>query len=274
MSDLNADFDFRPGVPDASRFPYSTWRALLAEQLRPGAVGSAAHIDPAGVGALRTAIARHVGVSRAVRAVPDDVFVTSGSQQAIDLIARVLLEPGERVAVEDPGYPPVRGAFTAHGAQVVGVPVDAEGLVTDALPDDARLVYVTPSHQFPLGVAMSLRRRLALLAWAERTGAAIIEDDYDSEYRYGGRPLEPLHSLDHTGRCCTSARSPRCCCPRCGSASSSHHLRCTTRCARPSTSPTGTPRCRCRRPRPGSSRTGTSPGTSGACGRSTPRDTR
>ncbi len=199
MSDLHADFDFRSGVPDASRFPYSTWRALMTEQLRPGAVGSAAHIDPAGVDALRTAIARHVGVSRAVRAVADDVFVTSGSQQAVDLIARVLLEPGERVAVEDPGYPPVRGAFTAHGAQVVGVPVDAEGLVTDALPDDARLVYVTPSHQFPLGVAMSLRRRLALLAWAERTDAAIVEDDYDSEYRYGGRPLEPLHSLDHTG---------------------------------------------------------------------------
>jgi GntR family transcriptional regulator / MocR family aminotransferase len=200
MSELDAAFDFRSGVPDASHFPYSTWRALLAEQLRPGAVGSAAHIDPAGVGALRTAIARHVGVSRAVHAVADDVFVTNGSQQAVDLIARVLLEPGERVAVEDPGYPPVRGAFTAHGAQVVGVPVDSEGLVTDALPDSARLVYVTPSHQFPLGVAMSLRRRLALLAWAERTGAAIIEDDYDSEYRYGGRPLEPLHGLDHTGR--------------------------------------------------------------------------
>ena len=200
MSDLRADFDFRPGIPDASRFPYSTWRALITEQLRPGAVGSAAHIDPAGVGALRIAIARHVGVARAVRAVADDVFVTSGSQQAIDLIARVLLEPGDRVAMEDPGYLPMRGAFVANGAQVVGVPVDAEGLVTDALPDDARLVYVTPAHQFPLGVAMSLRRRLALLAWAERTDAAIVEDDYDSEYRYGGRPLEPLHSLDHTGR--------------------------------------------------------------------------
>ena len=130
----------------------------------------------------------------------DDVFVTSGSQQAVDLIVRVLLEPGDRVAVEDPGYRPVHGAFIAHRAQVVGVPVDAEGLVTDALPDDARLVYVTPSHQYPLGVAMSLRRRLALLAWAERTDAAIIEDDSDSEYRCSGRPREPLHSLDHTGR--------------------------------------------------------------------------
>ena len=274
MSDLDADFDFRPGVPDASRFPYSTWRALVAEQLRPGAVGSAAHIDPAGVGALRTAIARHVGVSRAVRAVADDVFVTSGSQQAVDLIARVLVEPGERVAVEDPGYPPVRGVFTAHGAQVVGVPVDAEGLVTDALPDDARLVYVTPAHQFPLGVAMSLRRRLALLAWAERTGAAIIEDDYDSEYRYGGRPLEPLHGLDHTGRVLYVGSFSKVLLPtlRLGFVVAPPPLH--ARCARPSTSPTGTPRCRCRRPRPGSSRTGTSPGTSGACGRSTPRDTR
>ena len=200
MSDLAPAFDFRAGVPDASRFPYATWRALLTAQMRPAAVGSGSHIDAAGLDALRIAIARHVGVSRAVRAAADDVFVTSGSQQAIDLVVRVLLEPGDAVAVEDPGYPPVHGAFTAHGARVVGVPVDGEGLVVEALPDDAPLVYVTPSHQFPLGVAMSLRRRLALLAWAERTGAAIVEDDYDSEYRYGGRPREPLHSLDHTGR--------------------------------------------------------------------------
>ena len=200
MSDTEAEFDFRAGIPDATRFPYSTWRAMLAEELRPTAVGTGTHIDAAGWPALRSEIARHIGVSRAVYATPDEVFVTSGSQQAIDLVTRVLLEPGDTVAMEDPGYLPVRRAFVAHGARVVDVPVDAEGLVVDAVPDDARLVYVTPSHQFPLGMAMSLRRRLALLAWAERTGAAVIEDDYDSEYRYGGRPLEPLHSLDHTGR--------------------------------------------------------------------------
>ena len=200
MSKLRPAFDFRAGVPDASRFPFPIWRTLLTAQMRPATVGSGSHIDAAGLPALRTAIARHIGVSRAVRVVADDVFVTSGSQQAVDLVARVLLEPGDRVAVEHPGYPPVHGAFVAHGARVAAVPVDAEGLVVEALPDYARLVYVTPSHQFPLGVVLSLRRRLALLAWADRTGAAIIEDDYDSEYRYGGRPLEPLHSLDHTGR--------------------------------------------------------------------------
>lgn len=200
MSDLEPDFDFRTGVTDAARFPYATWRALLAEQMRPGAVGTGAHVDAAGVGALRAALARHVGVSRGVRAGPDDVFVTNGSQQAVDLVARVLVEPGESVVVEDPGYLPVRKAFVAHGARVIGVPVDADGLVTDALPDRARLVYVTPAHQYPLGVALSLRRRLELLAWADRTGAAIVEDDYDSEYRYGGRPLETLHGLDRGGR--------------------------------------------------------------------------
>ncbi|MDT0352510.1 MocR-like pyridoxine biosynthesis transcription factor PdxR [Pseudonocardia charpentierae] len=200
MADAAVEFDFRAGIPDATRFPYSTWRAMLAEELRPTAVGTGTHIDPAGLPALRAAIAQHIGVSRAVRAVPDEVFVTSGSQQAVDLVTRVLIEPGDTVAMEDPGYLPVRRAFVAHGAKVADVPVDAEGLVVEALPDHARLVYVTPSHQYPLGTAMSLRRRLALLRWAERTGAAVLEDDYDSEYRYGGRPLEPLHSLDHTGR--------------------------------------------------------------------------
>jgi GntR family transcriptional regulator/MocR family aminotransferase len=200
MADAVVEFDFRAGIPDATRFPYSTWRAMFAEELRPSAVGTGTHIDAAGLTALRVAIAQHIGVSRAVRSAADEVFVTSGSQQAVDLVIRVLVEPGDTVAMEDPGYLPVRRAFVAHGAKVVDVPVDAEGLVVDALPDHARLVYVTPSHQFPLGMPMSLRRRLALLRWAERAGAAVVEDDYDSEYRYGGRPLETLHSLDHTGR--------------------------------------------------------------------------
>ena len=135
-----------------------------------------------------------------MRATEKDVFVTNGSQQAIDLLARVLLEPGDLVAVEDPGYPPPRRAFVAHGGQVAGVPVDEEGLVVDAIPDGTRLVYVTPSHQFPLGMPMSMTRRQALLRWAERADAAIVEDDYDSEFRYGGRPLETLQSLDRSGR--------------------------------------------------------------------------
>jgi GntR family transcriptional regulator/MocR family aminotransferase len=112
----------------------------------------------------------------------------------------VLVAPGQTVAVEDPGYQPPRLLFRSHGLQVAGVPVDDEGLVVDALPPDARFVYVTPSHQYPLGMAMSLPRRIALLAWAERHDAAIIEDDYDSEFRFGGRPIEPLQMLDRSGR--------------------------------------------------------------------------
>jgi GntR family transcriptional regulator/MocR family aminotransferase len=200
MATLSVDFDFRAGIPDARRFPFATWRALSSEKFRSAAVGSGAHVGAPGVPALRAAVARHVGVSRGVRADAEDVLVTSGSQQAIDLVARVLLAPGDVVAVENPGYPPPRNAFAALGCRIVGVPVDAEGLVVDALPDDARLVYVCPSHQFPLGMVMSLRRRRALLDWAERVDAAIVEDDYDSEFRFDGRPVEPLHRLDTTGR--------------------------------------------------------------------------
>jgi GntR family transcriptional regulator / MocR family aminotransferase len=200
MSAERAEFDFRPGLPDARAFPYAEWRARISRQLRQGPVGIGAHISAAGRPELRAAIARHLGVSRGVLTAPDDVFVTNGSQQAIDLIARVLLEPGDVVAMEDPGYPPVRRAFAAHGCRVAGVPVDSEGLVVDAIPSNARLVYVTPSHQYPLGMPMSLARRQALLEWARRRDAAIIEDDYDSEFRYGGRPLETLRSLDREGR--------------------------------------------------------------------------
>ena len=192
-------FDFRVGVPDARLFPYATWRTLIGRQLRASAVGTGMPCPPAGHADLRAAIVRHLRVSRGVRADPDDVLVTSGFQQAFDLISRVLLEPGMSVATEEPGYAPPRLAWRSHGAKVFGVPVDVEGLVVDALPDHARLVYVTPSHQFPTGVAMSLRRRVALLAWARRHNAAIVEDDYDSEFRYTNQPLEPLHRLDHDG---------------------------------------------------------------------------
>ncbi|KAB0651743.1 PLP-dependent aminotransferase family protein, partial [Burkholderia territorii] len=129
----------------------------------------------------------------------DDVLVTQGAQQALDLIARVVVRPGDVVAVENPGYPPARAAFASLGATVIGVPVDAHGLVVERLPDDARLVYVTPSHQFPLGMPMTLDRRVALLEWAQRRRAVIIEDDYDGEFRFEGRPVESLKSLDRTG---------------------------------------------------------------------------
>jgi GntR family transcriptional regulator/MocR family aminotransferase len=195
-----ARYDFRTGLPDASRFPFPTWRRLMALELRASAVGRGEYGDPAGHPALRSAIARHLGVSRGVVTTPERVTVTNGTQQAFDLIARVLLAPGDRVAVEDPGYAPARRLFQSLGLEVIGVPVDDHGLVVDALPAQARLVYVTPSHQYPLGSAMSLPRRMALLDWANRHDAAIIEDDYDSEFRYGGRPIEPLCTLDVDGR--------------------------------------------------------------------------
>jgi GntR family transcriptional regulator/MocR family aminotransferase len=198
--DRSARFDFRLGVPDATLFPHERWRRLLARAVRSDPSGTGVYSHPAGHLPLREAIARHLGISRGVEASADDVTVTNGTQQAVDIIARVLLAPGDRVAVEDPGYPPPRRVFESLGARVTGVAVDQDGLVVEALPRSARLVYVTPSHQWPLGTAMSLSRRLALIAWAERNDAAIIEDDYDSEFRFLGRPIEPLHTLDTTGR--------------------------------------------------------------------------
>lgn len=192
-------FDFRVGMPDVTMFPHDAWRRVLARQFRPARLHSD-YRDPAGHRALRDAIARHVAVSRGVRAVADDVIVTNGAQQAFDLIARVLVSAGSTVAVEEPGYPPVRFLFESMEARVVPVPVDASGLHVTALPDDARVVYVTPAHQFPMGMPMSHARRVALLEWAERRNAVIIEDDYDSEFRFGGRPQETLQSIDRGGR--------------------------------------------------------------------------
>ncbi|HEY1488523.1 MAG TPA: PLP-dependent aminotransferase family protein [Micromonosporaceae bacterium] len=198
--DATPRYDFRAGLPDARLFPFKTWRRLMAEQLRGSVVGRGNYGEPAGDSRLRAAIARHVGVARGVIADAEDVVVTTGCQQAVDLIARVLLAPGDTVAVEAPGYQAPRELLRSHGLHVVGVRVDAEGLVVDELPDDARLVYVTPSHQFPLGMAMTAARRMALLAWAEAHGAAVIEDDYDSEFRYGAGTVDPLLCLDHSGR--------------------------------------------------------------------------
>ena len=193
-------YDLRAGAPDAALFPLPAWRRVLTRELRAGTLVAGDYADPAGHPALRAAVARWLGLSRAVRATADDVLITNGAQQAIDLIGRVLVAPGDVVAVEEPGYQPVRRLLASQGATVVGVPVDDEGLVVGALPAQTRIVHTTPSHQFPLGVAMSAARRGELLAWAEQHDAAIVEDDYDSEFRYGRRPLESLHSLDRSGR--------------------------------------------------------------------------
>jgi GntR family transcriptional regulator / MocR family aminotransferase len=195
-----AEFDFRAGIPDARLFPYRTWRRLLAREFRARSDGCGEHCQPAGHFGLREAIVRQIGSSRGVRADADDVVVTNGTQQAVDLIARVLLTRGDRVAVEDPGYGPPRQLLASLGLRVTPVPVDNEGLMVDAIPPETRLVCVSPSHQFPLGMSMALHRRIALLDWANRHGAAIIEDDYDSEFRFSGRPIEPLQLLDTQGR--------------------------------------------------------------------------
>ncbi|HMN78485.1 MAG TPA: PLP-dependent aminotransferase family protein [Burkholderiaceae bacterium] len=195
-----ARFDFRSGLCDASLFPHSSWRRSVTRALRSGETTAGVYEHPAGHHDLRVAIARHIGISRGIRTSADDIIVTNGTQQALDVLARVLLAPGDGIAVEDPSYGHPTRLFRALGIRVVGVPVDRQGLVVDALPRGIRAVYVTPSHQFPLSVTMTLPRRQALLAWAERNNAAIIEDDYDSEFRFGDRPLEPLQTLDSNGR--------------------------------------------------------------------------
>src|SRR5215831_6898915 len=195
-----AQFDFRTGLPDGSLFPHDRWRRLVSGALRSETVRAGVYGDPAGYPPLRDAISRYIGVARGMEITAEDVTIVNGTQQALDVVARTLLAPGDRAAMEDPGYRLVRWLLASLGVRIHGVPVDKNGLVVDALPRRARLVYVTPSHQYPLGVSMSFERRRALLEWAERNHAAIIEDDYDSEFRFRERPIEPLQTLDASGR--------------------------------------------------------------------------
>ncbi|MFL5541861.1 MAG: PLP-dependent aminotransferase family protein, partial [Longimicrobiaceae bacterium] len=193
---------FRITVPALDRFPHALWARLVARHAHRLAPVHMAYGHPAGLGALRAAIAEHLRTTRAVRCEPEDVLVVTGSQAALRLCAAVLVRHGDRVAVEEPGYPGAHAALAAGGAELVPVPVDDEGLVVDALgaEGEIRAVYVTPSHQYPLGASMSAARRLALLDWAARRGAWVLEDDYDSEYRYVSRPLAALQGMDAHGR--------------------------------------------------------------------------
>ena len=192
---------FRLGVPEHAYFPHEEWRRLMARAWRQWSRQSFHYPPLDGVPALREAIAEHVAFARAVACGGEDIVVTSGAQQAFDLLARLLVTPGvTKVAVEEPGYPPLRHAFRAAGAKLVPVPVDEQGLCVDALPHDVRVICVTPSHQSPTGVALSLPRRAALLAHARAHDAVVIEDDYDGEFRYGGRPLDALQTLDRDAR--------------------------------------------------------------------------
>jgi len=193
-------FDFRVGLPDHSQLPWDVWRRLGVRAQRDFARMPRAYTDPAGEPLLRAAIAAHVSASRAVACSADDVVLTSGAQHAFALLAEMLVTPGNTaVAVEDPGYGPLYAALAFRGAQLVRVPLDGEGLRVDLLPESAKVVCVTPSHQFPVGTAMSLNRRSQLLAFARQHRAVIVEDDYDGEFRFGGRPLDALHSLDDRG---------------------------------------------------------------------------
>ncbi|WP_315835064.1 PLP-dependent aminotransferase family protein [Bradyrhizobium prioriisuperbiae] len=195
-------YDFRQGHTDIQNFPFEIWRKLLTRRARSSNAHSFVYSTPEGGIDLRRAIADYVRRSRGVRCHEDQVLVVNGSQQAFDLIARALLDPGDVVVMEDPGYLGAREAFRAAGARFVAASVDSDGLTLDTLPplaNRARLVYVTPSHQFPTGAIMPLARRLALLAWAKSTGCYIVEDDYDSEFRFDGRPVEAVQALDRSG---------------------------------------------------------------------------
>lgn len=190
-------FNFRAGLPDLALFPFDVWQRLSTRAARRLSQRPAIYGQPQGMARLRHAIAQHVSATRAVSSLAEDVVVCAGAQQAFNLLAQILVTPGNTVvAVEDPGYPPMRDAFAASGATVAPVPVDEQGIVVERLPEQARVICVTPSHQFPLGVAMSQSRRIALLEFANRRGAVVIEDDYDAEFRYGARPLDALQTLD------------------------------------------------------------------------------
>ncbi len=194
-------YDFRYGEPAYGDLPLETWCRLLGRRARRASVARLAYGDPAGAPELRRALADYLRRARGVACEPEQIVVTHGSQQAIDLVGRVLVDPGDRVAQEEPHYTGFSFALGAYGAVHVPVAVDANGLRVEALASlgPLRGVCVTPSHQYPTGAILSLERRLSLLAWAQREGAFVLEDDYDGEYRYEGRPVPCLQGLDRAG---------------------------------------------------------------------------
>lgn len=193
-------YDFRYGLPDLETDFQSIWRRHVARNVFPAeAPRGGGYALAEGHEPLREALADYLKRARGVRCDAHQILITNGSQQALDLIARHLLDPGDLVSIEDPHYLGAREVFRANGGNLLPVDVDAEGMKTPR-STDSRLAYVTPSHQFPCGVVMSLQRRLALLDWAERTGAFIVEDDYDSEFRYRGAPVPAIQGLQPGGR--------------------------------------------------------------------------
>ena len=198
-----AEGAFQPGLPDIAAFPHRTWARILARHARTPECTRLGYGDAAGDPRLRKAIAAYVSATRGVRCSPERVVVVTGAQAALDLCVRLLLDPGDSAWIEEPGYAGARAALLGAGARIEPVPVDTEGLdvaAGEARCPGARLAYITPSCQFPLGATLSLERRLRLLDWAERAGAFVIEDDYDSEYRYRGRPIAAVQGIDAKGR--------------------------------------------------------------------------
>ncbi|MFN8588794.1 MAG: PLP-dependent aminotransferase family protein [Candidatus Eisenbacteria bacterium] len=194
---------FRPGLPALDHFPMEIWRRLLDRRLRRASVRMLSYDDPQGYQPLREAIAAHLGAARGARCSADQILIVNGSQQAIALVARMLLDEGDEVWMESPGYFGARARFEAGGMKVVPVPVDENGMdVTAGMARSprARLAYCTPSHHNPLGVTLSLPRRMALMQWAATAGSWVLEDDNASEYRYLGRPLAALQGIDAHGR--------------------------------------------------------------------------
>jgi len=191
------------GVPAFDLFPRKLWTQLVRRHARTLGRSELTYPDPQGSLKLREAVAAHLAVSRGVTAAPDEILITGGFQSAVGLVVKTLLSPGEAAWVEDPGYVPIRLALAQIGAEAIPVPVDEEGLDVAAgirIAPKARLAVVAPAHQFPMGVTLSLPRRLQLLDWAERTQGWVLEDDFDGEFRYQGRPLPALKSLDRAGR--------------------------------------------------------------------------
>lgn len=182
--------------PDAGLFDLKAWARCITRGLLSAGPGALEAAHPAGLPALRAHIADYLRSYRGMHCEADEVIVTTGIRHGLDLIARTLLKPGDTACVEDPGYKPARRLFRLAGAQVVPIPLTAEGLDTGQLPGTARLAYVTPAHQAPLGMTLSVSHRLALLDWAARADAWVVEDDYDSEYNYNSAPLAALKSLD------------------------------------------------------------------------------
>jgi GntR family transcriptional regulator/MocR family aminotransferase len=194
---------FQVGQPDLHSFPVEIWSKLMARHARRVRVQGLQYGDPMGLPELREAVAHYLRTSRAVRCDARQIMIVSGSQQGLDLATRVLLDAGAPAWVEEPGYWLVHQVLKASGCRAVPVPVDAEGLdVAEGIrrKRKVRAAFVAPSHQYPLGVTMSASRRLQLLEWAQREGAWIVEDDYDSEYRYESMPVASLQGLDANAR--------------------------------------------------------------------------